>query len=69
MRSIIKAMVIQDEVIDSATSSSVDGIFVNVSYCFTACMEEHLEWFGLTWKDLEPLRNGTHVKFAQLEGA
>ena len=43
------------------TSSYIDNIFVNKSTCTAACVRDYLLQFGLTCKDPERLRDGTHV--------
>ena len=55
MWSIVKAVIGQDETVNSTTSSYVDDIFVN------ECVKTHLELFGLTCKDPEQLSSGARV--------
>ena len=43
----------------SCQQRQLDDIFINESVCLAAHVKAHLEQFGLTSKDLEPLRNGT----------
>ncbi len=45
MRSIIKAMVGQDEFVNSATSTYIGNIFINKGICPAACVKEHLRQF------------------------
>ena len=61
MRSVVKAVIGQDETVSSTTSSYVDDIFVNKSVCSAAQMKTHLERFGLTCKNLEQLSSGARV--------
>ena len=61
MRSIINIVMAQDEIIQGATSSYIDDIFVNESACTAARVRVHLLHFGLTCKDPEWLRDGTRV--------
>ena len=61
MRSIVKAVIGQDETVSRATSSYVDDIFVNESVCSVAQVKTHLERFGLTCKNPEQLSSGTRV--------
>ena len=59
----MKAVIRQDETVNSATSSYVDDIFVNecVCVCLAAQVKTHLELFGLTCKDPEQLSSGALV--------
>ena len=61
MWSDIKAVIGQDETVNSATSSYIDDIFVNESVCSAAQVKMHLELFGLTCKDPEQLSSGARV--------
>ena len=61
MRSVVKAVIGQDETFNGATSSYVDDIFVNESVCSAAQVKTHLELFGLTCKDPEQLSSGARV--------
>ena len=61
MRSVVKAVIGQDETVNSTTSSYVDDIFVNESVCSAAQVKTHLELFGLTCKDPERLSSGARV--------
>ena len=61
MRSVVKAVIGQDETINSATSSYIDDIFVNESVCLASHVKEHFELFGLTCKDPEQLSSGARV--------
>ena len=61
MRSIVKAVIGQDETVNSATSSYIDDIFVNESVCSAAQVKTHLELFGLTCKDPEQLSSEARV--------
>ena len=61
MRSVVKAVIGQDETVSSATFSYVDDIFVNESVCSAAQVKTHLELFGLTCKDPEQLSSGARV--------
>ena len=61
MRSVVKAVIGQDEIVNGATSSYVDDIFVNGSVCSAAQVKTHLELFGLTCKDPEQLFSGARV--------
>ena len=61
MWSIVNAVMKQDVIVNAATSSYSDNIFVNESVCSAACVKEHLEQFGLTSKIPEQLRHGTCV--------
>ena len=58
IRSIVKAVIGQDETVSRATSSYVDDIFVNESVCSAAQVKTHLERFGLTCKSPEQLSSG-----------
>ena len=61
MRSIVKAVIGQDETVSRATSSYVDDIFVNESVCSAAQVKTHLERFGQTCKNPEQLSSGARV--------
>ena len=61
MQSDIKAVIGQDETVNSATSSYNDNIFVNESVCLATQVKTHLELFGLTCKDPEQLNSGARV--------
>ena len=61
MRSVVKAVIGQEETVNCATSSYVDDIFVNESVCSAAQVKTHLELFGLTCMDLEQLSSGARV--------
>ena len=61
MRSVVKAVIGQDETVSRATSSYVDDIFVNESVCPAAQVKTHLERFGLTCKNPEQLSSGARV--------
>ena len=61
MRSIVKAVIGQDDTVSRATSSYVDDIFVNESVCSAAQVKTHLERFGLTCKSPEQLSSGARV--------
>ena len=61
MRSIVKAVIEQDETVNGATSSYIDDIFVNESVCSAAQMKTHLELFGQICKDPEQLSCGAQV--------
>ena len=61
MWSFIKALVRQDEIVNRATSLYIKDTFINKSVCPAAHVKVHLEQFGLTSKDPEPLRNFAHV--------
>ena len=61
MRSIVKAVIRQNETVSHATSSYVDEIFVNESVRSAAQVKMHLERFGLTCKNLEQLSSGARV--------
>ena len=61
MQSVVKAVIGQDETVNSATSLYVDDIFVNESECSAAQVKTHLELFGLSCKDPEQLSSGARV--------
>ena len=61
MRSVVKAVIRQDETVNGATSSFVDDLFVNESVCSAAQVKTHLELFGLICKDPEQLSSGARV--------
>ena len=57
--SIVNAVMKQDKIVNTATSSYINNIFVNESMCSTARIKEHLEQFSLTRNILEQLRHDT----------
>ena len=61
IQSVVKAVIGQDETINSATSSYVDDIFANESVSSAAQVKTHLELFGLSCKDPEKLSSGAQV--------
>ena len=65
MWSIVKAV---DEIVNRATSSRMNNIFINKSVCSSTHVRAYLEQFGLSSNDPEALKNST-VRFACVGGA
>ena len=60
MRAIVNTVLNQDGIINAATSSYIDDIFVNESVCSAVCVKEYLEQFGQASKAPEQLSTGAH---------
>ena len=50
MRAIVNTVLSQDRIINTATSSYINDIFMNESVCSVVCVKEYLEQFGLASK-------------------
>ena len=61
MKSVIDAIVSQDDTIKSATSAYVDDIFINENLVPASHMQQHFLDLGLVSKDPVRLRDGTRV--------
>ena len=61
MWAIVNTVLSQDGIINTATSSYIDDIFVNESMSSSVCVKEYLEQFGLAGKAPEQPSTGTHV--------
>ena len=61
MWSIVNTFMKQDKIVNAATSSYINDIFVIESVYSAVHVKKHLEQFGLTSKISEQLRHGTHV--------
>ena len=61
MKSVVTAVLAQDETVDSATSSYLDDIFVNEDVVSVQCVENHLLRYGLECKPAERVADGARV--------
>ena len=61
MKSVLTAVLTQDETVDRATSSYLDDIFVNEDVVFIQCVENHLLRYGIECKPAEHVADGTRV--------
>ena len=61
MKSVLTAVLAQDETVDRATSSYLDDIFVNEDVVSVQCVENHLLRYGLECKPAERVADGARV--------
>ena len=61
MKSVLTAVLTQDETVDRATSSYLDDIFVNEDVVSVQCVENHLLRYGLECKPAEHVADGARV--------
>ena len=61
MKSVLTAVLTQDETIDRATSSYLDDIFVNEDVVSVQCVEDRLLRYGLECKPAERVADGARV--------
>ena len=61
MKSVLTAVLAQDETVDRATSSYLDGIFVNEDVVSVQYVENHLLRYGLECKPAERVADGARV--------
>ena len=61
MQDIVNTVLSQDGIVNTATSSYIDDIFVNKSICSAVLVKDYLEQFGLASKVPEWLSTGAHV--------
>ena len=61
MKSLLTAMMTQDEAVDRVTSSYLDDIFVNEDVVSVQCVENHLLRYGLECKPAEHVADGARV--------
>ena len=61
MKSVLTAVLTQDETVDRATSSYLDDIFVNEDVISAQFIEKHLSQYGLECKPAERVANGARV--------
>ena len=61
MKSVLTALLMQDETVDRATSSYLDDIFVNVDVISAQFIEKHLSRYGLECKPAERVADGARV--------
>ena len=61
MKSVLTAVLAQDEAVDRATSSYLDDVFVNEDVVSVQCVENHLLRYGLECKPAERVADGARV--------
>ena len=61
MKSVLTAVLTQDETVDRATSSYLEDIFVNEDLVSVQCVENHLLRYGLECKPAERVADGARV--------
>ena len=61
MKSVLTAVLTQDETVDRATSSYIDEFFVNEDVVSVQCVENHLLRYGLECKPAELVADGARV--------
>lgn len=61
MKSVLTAVLTQDETVDRATSSYLDDIFVNEDVASVQCVENHMLRHGLECKPAERVADGARV--------
>ena len=61
MKSVLTAVLTQDETVDRVTSSYLDDIFVNEDVVSVQCVEDHLLRYGLECKPAERVADGARV--------
>ena len=61
MKSVLTAVLTQDETVDRATSSYLDDIFVNEDVVSVQCVENHLLRYGRECKPAERVADGARV--------
>ena len=61
MKSVLNAVLTQDETVDRATSSYLDDIFVNEDVVSVQCVENHLLRYGLECKPAGHVADGARV--------
>ena len=61
MKSLLTAVLAQDETVDRATSSYLDDIFVNEDVVSVQCVENHLLRYGLECKPAQHVADGARV--------
>ena len=61
MKSVVTAVLTQDETVDRATSSYLDDIFVNEDVTSAQFIEKHLSRYGLECKPAERVADGARM--------
>ena len=68
MKSVLTAVLAQDETVDRVTSSYLDDIFVNEDVVSVQCVENHLLRYGLECKPAERVADGARVSGLEVWG-
>ena len=69
MKSVLTAVLTQDETVDRATSPYLDDIFVDEDVVSVQCVENHLLWYGLEYKSAERVADGDRVLGLEVWGS
>ena len=69
MKSVLTAVLAQDEAVDRATSSYLDDIFVNEDVVSVQCVENHMLRYGLECKPAERVADGARVLGLEVWGS
>ena len=69
MKSVLTAVLTQDETVDRATSSYLDDIFINEDVISAQFIEKHLSRYGLECKPTERVADGARVLGLDVRGS